>query len=175
MDRAIADKCPVPVILYNVPGRTGTNIQAETLLSLAQHPNIIGVKEASGNITQAMRLVKDKPDDFLLISGDDMLLVPLMAIGAIGVISVLANAFPEVFRNTINHCRAGRYPEASAEALKLFDLNPLMYEEGNPVGIKQVLHELNICSNQVRLPMAEASERHQVNIRRALAELMAHH
>jgi len=105
--KAIADTSPVPVILYNVPGRTASNITAETTLKLAAHPKIIGVKEASGNLEQCMRIARDKPKDFLLISGDDLLAVPLYALGAKGVISVLANAYPVIFRRMKEFSFAG--------------------------------------------------------------------
>lgn len=155
---AIADACPVPVILYNVPGRTGSNITAETTLRLAAHPNIAGIKEASGNLEQCMRIARDKPRDFLLLSGDDLFAVPLYAIGARGVISVLANAYPVVFRKMKEYAFAGDFDKASREAFKLLAINPLMYEESNPVGLKALLEEMNICSAKVRLPLAEASE-----------------
>lgn len=155
---AIADASPLPIILYNVPGRTASNMSAETTLRLAQHPNIAGIKEASGNLEQCMRIARDKPEDFLLISGDDMMSVALYAIGASGVISVLANAYPVIFRNVKEHAMAGNYAGASAALFKLLDLNPLMYEEGNPVGLKAVLNEMEICSGAVRLPLVAASE-----------------
>lgn len=155
---AIADVSPLPVILYNVPGRTASNMSAETTLRLAQHPNIAGIKEASGNLEQCMRIARDKPEDFLLISGDDMMSVALYAIGASGVISVLANAYPVIFRSVKEHAMAGDYAGASAALFKLLDLNPLMYEESNPVGLKAVLKEMEICSGVVRLPLAPASE-----------------
>jgi len=156
--KAIADTSPVPVILYNVPGRTASNITAETTLKLAAHPKIIGVKEASGNLEQCMRIARDKPKDFLLISGDDLLAVPLYALGAKGVISVLANAYPVIFRRMKEFSFAGDYTKASQEAFKLLDINPLMYDESNPVGLKALLAEMGICTGKVRLPLAEASE-----------------
>lgn len=162
---AIADQSPVPVVLYNVPGRTASNITAETTLRLASHPNIVGIKEASGNFEQCMRIARDKPNDFLLISGDDMLTVALYSIGAVGVISVLANAYPEVFRDIKTYARAGDYAKASAEIFRLLDVNPLMYEESNPVGLKTLLCEMGICSAAVRLPLTRASARLSERIR----------
>lgn len=156
--KAIADASPVPVILYNVPGRTGSNITAETTLRLASHKNIIGIKEASGSLEQCMRIARDMPRDFLLISGDDLMSVPLYALGARGVISVLANAYPLIFRKMKEFAFAGNYAKASQEAFKLIDINPLMYEESNPVGLKALLEDMKICSAKVRLPLAEASE-----------------
>jgi len=153
----VADASPVPVILYNVPARTSSNLTAETTLRLAQHKNIIGVKEASGNIEQCMRIIQKKPKNFMLISGDDLLTVALFSVGAIGVISVLANAFPLVFRKMKEYCLAGNFDKASVEQFKLLEINGAMYEEGNPVGLKQLLSEMGICSNNVRLPMIAAS------------------
>jgi 4-hydroxy-tetrahydrodipicolinate synthase len=157
--RKIADECPVPVILYNVPGRTGSNITAETTLRLAEHKNIAGIKEASGLIDQCMMIVKRKPKDFLLISGDDLLTVPLYGIGSKGVISVLANAFPVWFKKMKEHAFNGKFEKASAEQFKLLEINVPMYEEGNPVGVKYLLSRLNICHEYTRLPMASASEK----------------
>jgi len=162
---AIADACPVPLILYNVPGRTASNMAAATTLRLAQHANILGIKEASGNLEQCMRIARDKPGDFLLISGDDMVTVALYAMGASGVISVLANAYPETFRRMKEYAAAGDFTAASKEIFKLLDLNPLMYEEGNPVGLKTVLKELGLCSDVVRLPLAPASDSLKSRIR----------
>ena len=155
---AIADASPVPVILYNVPGRTASNVTAETTLRLAEHPNIAGIKEASGNLEQCMRIARDKPRDFLLISGDDMMTVALYALGAAGVISVLANAYPILFRRMKEYVLSGDYAGASGEIFKLLDLNPLMYEEGNPVGLKAVLKEMGFCSGVARLPLTQASD-----------------
>ncbi|HEX8350395.1 MAG TPA: 4-hydroxy-tetrahydrodipicolinate synthase [Hymenobacter sp.] len=153
----LADASPVPVILYNVPGRTNSNIAAETTLRLAQHQNIIGIKEASGNIEQCMVIAARKSDDFLLISGDDLLTVPMISFGAAGVISVLGNAFPERMGQMTRHALAGNYAEASKLLYEFLPLNPLMYEESNPVGVKAVLEALGLCSAAARLPLLEAS------------------
>lgn len=155
--RKIADLSPVPVILYNVPGRTSSNLTAETTLELANHQNIAGIKEASGNLEQCMRIARGMPRDFLLISGDDLLTVPLYAIGARGVISVLANAYPLTFRKMKDFAFAGNYSRASKELFRLLDINGPMYEEGNPVGLKTLLSELGITQPFVRLPLAAAS------------------
>ena len=156
--KTIADSSPVPVILYNVPGRTSSNITAETTLRLSAHPNIAGIKEASGNFEQCLRIARDMPRDFMLISGDDMMAVPLYAIGAKGVISVLANAYPVVFRKIKEFSFAGNYTKATQEAFKLLDISPLMYEESNPVGLKALLEEMGICGAAVRLPLVRSSE-----------------
>ncbi|SNS16026.1 4-hydroxy-tetrahydrodipicolinate synthase [Belliella buryatensis] len=161
---AIADACPVPVILYNVPGRTVTNMTASTTLELAKHPNIIAMKEASGNLEQCMTIASAKPSDFLLISGDDMLTVALRAIGGAGVISVLANAYPATFK-TICH---GDLESAKRATFSLLDINPLMYEESNPVGLKFLMKELGICGDKVRLPLVKATESLQSRIKKAM-------
>lgn len=151
---AIADHCPVPVILYNVPGRTMSNVSFQSTIQLSQHPNIIGMKEASGDLSQCMRIAARMPDDFLLISGDDILTPSMRVIGGKGVISVLANAYPEIFK-TICH---GDLEESKKAAFRLLDINPLMYEESNPVGLKYLMKELGICGDQVRLPLLPASD-----------------
>ncbi len=153
----VADASPVPVILYNVPGRTSSNLTANTILRLARHKNIIGVKEASGNLEQCMKIAKEKPANFMLISGDDLLTLPIYSIGGVGVISVLANAYPVVFKKMKDFAFAGDYGKAQKELFKLVDINPPMYEEGNPVGVKQLLHEMGVCGPNVRLPLVQAS------------------
>jgi 4-hydroxy-tetrahydrodipicolinate synthase len=156
--QAIADVSPVPVILYNVPGRTASNITAETTLILAKHPNIIGTKEASGDLIQCMAIAKNKPKDFLLISGDDMFTLPMISFGASGVISVLANAFPHTFSQIAEYALHNNFEKAAEYLFKLLKINPLMYEESNPVGVKEALHLQGICTNEVRLPLIKASE-----------------
>jgi 4-hydroxy-tetrahydrodipicolinate synthase len=155
---AIADACPVPVILYNVPGRTSSNISAETTLRLAEHENIVGIKEASGNIMQCMSIMRRKPKDFLLISGDDMWTCTLYAMGGAGVISVLANAYPLVFGKVKTYAAAGQHEKANRELSKLLEINSPMYEEGNPVGVKYVLSTLGVCDGFVRQPLLPASD-----------------
>ena len=156
--KAIADKCPVPVILYNVPGRTSSNLTAETTLRLAEHENIIGTKEASANLEQCMKISKYMPKDFLLLSGDDMQTVAMYSIGAKGVISVLANAYPTIFKKMKEHAFAGDYGKASQQIFKILEINGPMYEEGNPVGVKSLLETMGICSANVRLPLVKASK-----------------
>jgi 4-hydroxy-tetrahydrodipicolinate synthase len=167
----LANQSPVPIILYNVPGRTSSNLLASTTLQLAQHPNIIGIKEASGNLEQAMAIAAEKPKEFMLISGDDMLTIPMMAIGAIGVISVLANAVPEIFKKMTKSALKGDFVKASTEQLSLLSINPLMYSESNPVGVKQLLKEMDICENYVRLPLMPASRELQMAIKNAYSSL----
>jgi 4-hydroxy-tetrahydrodipicolinate synthase len=156
--KAIAKASPVPVMLYNIPGRTSSNMTAETTLRLAEIKNIVGIKEASGLLEQCMKIAKYAPQHFFVTSGDDMLTVPLYSVGAKGVISVLANAYPQIFRKIKEHVSAGNYNRAKDEQFKLLDINASMYEEGNPVGIKQVLANMGICGPYVRLPHAPASE-----------------
>lgn len=165
---ALATDAPVPVILYNVPGRTGSNMNAATTLRLAAHPNIIGIKEASGNVEQAMAIAAAMPGDFLLISGDDLLTPALISIGGAGAISVLANSHPGEFSGMVNHCLEGAYADAAAIWKKWTGLNPLLYEEGNPAGIKAVLELTGICGASVRQPLSQASESLRERIRQAL-------
>lgn len=153
----IANASPVPVILYNVPGRTSSNMSSETTLRLASHKNIIGIKEASGNLEQCMRILKQKPDNFMLMSGDDMLTVPLYSVGSVGVISVLANAFPTTFRKMKEYARENQFSKAGKEQFKLLEINGPMYEEGNPVGVKYLLSLMGICEPFARLPFAPPS------------------
>jgi 4-hydroxy-tetrahydrodipicolinate synthase len=154
---AIADACPVPVIMYNIPGRTGINMSASTVLKLAEHKNIIGIKEASCIIEQCMEIVYHKSDDFLLISGDDVQAVPIISIGGVGVMSVIANAFPQQFTSMIHHALAGDYHSAQKELGKFLTIDPYLYEEGNPVGVKKLLENQGLFGAQVRMPLASAS------------------
>lgn len=167
---AVAEASPVPVILYNVPGRTASNISAETTLRLAQHPNIIGVKEASGMMEQCMKIAAEKPDDFLLISGDDLLTTSLISLGAVGVISVMANAFPATFKEMTHSAIKGNYTAAQKALFSLLPINPLMYEESNPVGVKEVLKQMNVCQNYVRMPLLPASKGLSEKIKQVLAK-----
>jgi 4-hydroxy-tetrahydrodipicolinate synthase len=167
--QAVAEFSPVPVILYNVPGRTASNLTAETTLRLAAHSNIIGIKEASGNLEQCLKIAARMPRNFMLISGDDMLTVPIYAIGGVGVISVLANAFPVIFKKMTDHAAAGNFPKATRELVKLTDINGLMYEEGNPAGIKYLLSLMGLCESHFRLPVVPPSDALQKKIQTALA------
>ena len=156
--QAIAEVCPVPVIMYNVPKRTGSNMSASTTLELSKHENIIGIKEASGDFGQIVDIVAGKPDDFLLISGDDMCTVPMISLGAAGVISVLANGFPKEMSSMVNAALKGEYGIARKYLSKLSHINPHMYSESSPVGIKEVLKQIGICDNFVRLPLVGPSQ-----------------
>ncbi len=155
--KKVADTSTLPIILYNVPGRTASNLTTDTTLRLAQHQNIVGIKEASGNMEQCMKIAKEKPKDFLLISGDDMLTVPLYSIGGAGIISVLANAYPLVFRKMTDAAKVGNFSKAAAETFRLLDINGPMYEEGNPTGVKYLMSLMGLCMPYVRLPLVEPS------------------
>lgn len=154
---ALADALPVPMIMYNIPGRTGINMSAETVLKLAEHPNIIGIKEASCIIEQCMEINYHKPKDFLLISGDDVQALPIISIGGVGVMSVIANAFPKQFSDMIHLGLDGKFAEARKALGSFLTIDPYLYEEGNPVGVKKILEILGICDSQVRMPLAAAS------------------
>ena len=154
---AIADACPVPVIMYNIPGRTGINMSAETVLKLAEHKNIIGIKEASCIIEQCMEIAYHKPSDFLLISGDDVQAIPIISIGGVGVMSVIANAFPQQFTAMIHQALEGDFKAASKVLGKFLTIDPFLYEEGNPVGVKKLLENQGLFGAQVRMPLASAS------------------
>ncbi len=155
--KAVAKASRLPIILYNVPGRTASNLTAETTLRLAGIKNIIGIKEASGSLEQCMKIAREKPADFMLISGDDLLTLPIYSIGGVGVISVLANALPKVFLKVKENFQAGKLANAQAEHYKLLDINAPMYEEGNPVGVKYLMSLQGICEPFVRMPLMEAS------------------
>jgi 4-hydroxy-tetrahydrodipicolinate synthase len=155
---AIADASPVPVIMYNIPGRSGINMSSTTTLTLAQHPNIIGIKEASCIIEQCMEIYKDKPENFLLISGDDVQAVPTIACGGVGIISVIANAIPAKFTELIHAAMDGDFLKARTMLGSFLAIDPLLYEEGNPVGVKKILELKGICSSEVRLPLMKASD-----------------
>jgi 4-hydroxy-tetrahydrodipicolinate synthase len=165
----LADASPLPILLYNVPGRTASNLTADTTLRLARHPNIIGIKEASGNLEQCLVIGANKPKNFLLLSGDDMMMPALIAsAGAQGVISVLANALPKRFSDMTRLALAGNFAASRKLLYEFLPLNPLMYEESNPVGVKAALEALGVCGPAVRLPLLEASEGLKDRVRKAL-------
>ena len=167
--KAIAKNSSLPIILYNVPGRTSSNIAAETTLGLANDfKNIIAIKEASGNIEQCMKIIKNKPKDFLVISGDDTLTLPLIASGADGVISVVANAFPRDFSEMTRQILAGNITKAKLLHYKLMDITEQLFADGNPAGIKAALEILNISKSSLRLPLVNVN----VETRKKLEELI---
>jgi 4-hydroxy-tetrahydrodipicolinate synthase len=155
---AIADACAVPLIMYNVPKRTGSNMSSATTIELSAHENIIGIKEASGDFGQLVDIVSSKPDDFLLISGDDMCTLPMISLGGAGVISVMANAFPKEMSSMVNAALKSDFANARSFLSKLNQINPHMYSEASPVGIKEALRQIGICENYVRLPLVGPSE-----------------
>jgi len=168
--KSIANSSPVPVIIYNVPSRTSVNISADTTLLLAEEDNIIGVKEASGNFDQCMRILKNKPKDFLFISGDDALTFPLMALGADGVISVVANAYPKEFSEMVRSALEGNYDRARRIHYRLLTFTNLLFAEGSPSGIKAALKMLNICDEYLRLPLVGVSKTTWNKIEEAIRE-----
>lgn len=155
----VQEVSPLPIILYNVPGRTGSNISADTILRLARDSQkFIAVKEASGNMAQVMQLLKHKPDHFKVISGDDALTVPMMACGAVGAISVIANALPAAFSQMVDFASKNLFTEATALSNQMLDIHDWLYIEGNPVGIKGALELLGLCDRDVRLPLVPLSK-----------------
>ena len=161
---AIADACPVPVILYNIPGRTGINLSPETVLALAEHSNIIGIKEASCIIEQCIEIAFNKPKDFLLISGDDVQAVPINSIGGVGVMSVIANALPNKFSEMIHHALNGDFVSAQKILGHFLAIDSYLYEEGNPVGVKLILEHLGLMKSQVRRPLASGSNELKIKL-----------
>ena len=152
--KTIAEASPVPVILYTVPGRTASNISASTTLRLANEcPNIVGIKEASGNFDQIFQVIKNRPDGFLVISGDDGLTLPMIAAGADGVISVTANAYPAEFSEMVNLCLAGNFTSARKIHFKLIDFTNSLFADGSPSGIKAALAIKSLCHDFLRLPL----------------------
>ncbi|MBW6460303.1 MAG: 4-hydroxy-tetrahydrodipicolinate synthase [Bacteroidales bacterium] len=171
--KAIVGACPVPVILYNVPGRTSVNITADTTLKLAKDfKNIIGIKEASGNLLQCMEILKNRPQDFLVISGDDVLTLPLLAIGADGVISVGANAFPAQFSKMVDLGLKGKINKARAMHFELLDFMNALFMDGNPSGIKSAMEALDLCRSNVRLPLVKVNKAVQSVIAEKIALLL---
>lgn len=151
---AIAEATTRPVILYNVPGRTGTNMTAETTLRLARSfRNIVAVKEASGNIKQMNDIIKNKPADFQVISGDDGITYPLIALGAVGVISVIGNAFPREFSRMVRLALEGDYDNARVIHSRFMELFDLLFVDGNPAGVKSMLNMMGFIENRLRLPL----------------------
>lgn len=156
--KAIAGESPVPVILYNVPARTGSSLDATTTLELAEEKNIIGIKEASGNFDKIMKIIKSRPRDFLVISGDDAITLPLIACGADGVISVVANAFPKDFSEMVRLALDGNYDRARKLHYKLMDITQAIFVDGNPSGVKGLLSVMNVCQEHLRLPLVSVSK-----------------
>ncbi|MFD2918017.1 4-hydroxy-tetrahydrodipicolinate synthase [Psychroserpens luteus] len=167
--KTISEASPIDIIMYNVPGRTSSNMSPETTLRLAKDfENIIAVKEAGNNVHQYLKLLRDKPEDFLIISGDDDLVLGVILAGGAGVISVLGQAVPKQFSKMINLGLEGKAKEAYEIHFKLMDLTSLIFSENNPAGIKAVLEALDLSKSTVRLPLVEASKELKQNIKQAL-------
>lgn len=157
--QAVAEHSPLPVIIYNVPGRTGSNMTAETQLVLAQHPRIVATKEASGNMEQIMHLLQHKPDNFEVISGDDSLTFPMMALGATGVISVINHAYPKVFSGMVVDCLSGNWEAAKQAHYEILEGSIRIFEDGSPGGIKVMLHQMGLCETFVRPPLYPVNDK----------------
>jgi len=152
--KAIAENAKLPIILYNVPSRTGSNVSAETTVRLARDfKSIVGIKEASGNFDQINQIMRDKPADFLMISGDDPISLPMIALGAVGVISVVGNALPHQISDMIRRCLNYDFKGAQKGHYDLVDITRLCFVEGSPAGVKTALKQLGVCGDKVRLPL----------------------
>lgn len=167
----LADTSKAPIILYNVPGRTGSMMQLDTILKLAEHENIVAVKEASGDIDHCMALIKNKPEDFLVLSGDDNYTLPFMSVGMSGVISVVANAYPKDFSQMVRYALDGNFENARYLHYKLLPIMNAIFEDGNPGGIKVALDELNICGTAMREPLFPIRSEVAAKIKRLAADL----
>lgn len=170
--KTIVSSSPIPVILYNVPSRTSCNITAETTLRLAkEYPNIIGIKEASGDMNQVMKIIRDKPDGFMVISGDDMSAIQIIAAGGSGVISVLANAFPSEWSNMIKLSLNSNLSPARDIHYKYLEIIEMLFEDGNPAGIKSILNTMGLCQNVLRLPLLPVTQSLQVRLAESIKSL----
>jgi 4-hydroxy-tetrahydrodipicolinate synthase len=170
--KSIATSSPVPVILYNVPGRTCSNIAAETCLQLAHEcENIVAIKEASGDMEQIMKIIKGKPENFIVISGNDMDTLPVIAIGGSGVISVLGNAFPAECSEMVNHSLKFNFKAAREIQFRFLEMTELLFTDGNPAGVKSMLSIMNLCQNNLRLPLVTVSKPIYTRIQKAIDEL----
>jgi 4-hydroxy-tetrahydrodipicolinate synthase len=170
--KEIATCSPIPVIMYNVPGRTCSNISSDTCLELANEcENIVGVKEASGDIAQIMRIIRGKPESFSVISGDDMMTLPIVAAGGAGVISVLANAFPAPTSELVNHSLKSNLKSAREIQLRFLDMIELLFVDGNPAGVKAMLNIMNLCQNNLRLPLVPVTKTIYTRIQKAIDEV----
>jgi 4-hydroxy-tetrahydrodipicolinate synthase len=170
--RAVSEASPVPVIMYNVPGRTGVNLNAETTLTLANEcPNIIGIKEASGNLQQVMEIMRNRPAGFRVISGDDALTYPMLALGADGVISVIANALPKEMSQMVHLALKGDFKKALPLHYDMLPLMHTIFEEGNPTGIKALLEAQGMITNVLRMPLVRATKQLANKLATQLADL----
>ena len=171
--KAVDAAAPRPIILYNVPGRTSSNITAATTLRIAEEcKKVIGIKEASGNMVQCMEIVKNKPANFLVISGDDVLTLPFLSFGMDGVISVVANALPKDFAAMVQAGLNGNFSEATKLHMKLLEIMELLFADGNPGGVKAALEEIDICKNELRLPLAPVNDKIYQQIKEKMSSLL---
>ena len=171
---AVSDASPIPIILYNVPGRTRSNMEWETTVRLAEYSkNIMGIKEASGDLIQTTRIIKNKPDHFIVTSGDDEVALPMTAVGGDGVISVMANVFPKAFSQMINFALDQDYYTARELNFKTYDLHKWLYIEGNPVGIKSAMEIIGFCSYEVRLPLAPMSDSNYLKLKEEVDKILS--
>jgi 4-hydroxy-tetrahydrodipicolinate synthase len=172
--KTLAHASPKPILLYNVPGRTGRNINASTTIRLAKEiENIAGIKEASGDMAQCMQILRDKPEDFLVVSGDDALALPQIACGMEGIISVASNAYPEEFSKMIRLCLKSDFAKAKMVNDKLIEAYELMFAENNPAGVKAFMVEMGLIKNNLRLPLVPLSESLYNRVRNYMHEQMA--
>lgn len=169
---ALAEVSALPLILYNVPGRTGSNMTAETTLRLAEHKNIVAIKEASGNLDQCMAILQQKQNSFQVISGDDAYTLPFISCGMSGVISVVANAYPLLYSEMVRLCLSGDYESARPLHYKILNTIKLMFADGSPGGVKAYLNLMGLCENTVRLPLAPVSANTYAEIKKDFVRLM---
>ncbi|WP_300603530.1 4-hydroxy-tetrahydrodipicolinate synthase [Niabella sp.] len=170
--KALNDAAPLPIIMYNVPGRTGMSVSVETTLRIAHDcKNIFATKEASGSFEQVNQIMKNKPADFMLISGDDAITLPMIACGASGLISVVANAYPKEYAAMVRFCLAGKFEEARPLHLKYLDMVDALFKEGSPSGVKYVLNKMGYCKNVMRLPVVPVSQAHEAHIDQLMAAI----
>jgi 4-hydroxy-tetrahydrodipicolinate synthase len=170
--KAISEATDLPIILYNVPGRTSSGMNADTTLHLAHEcSNVIAIKEASGNLEQIMKIILNKPKDFLVISGDDALTLPHLSIGGDGVISVVANAFPKRFSTMVNAAISGNMDLAKDKHYELFEIIQQLFADGNPGGIKYVLKLINLCQDHVRLPLVNINNETEAKLYELVAAI----
>ncbi len=171
--KALAEVSPRPILLYNVPGRTGRNMSASTTIRLANEvENIAGIKEASGDMVQCMEILRDKPEDFLVVSGDDALTMAQIACGMEGIISVAANAFPKAFSEMVRLCLEGKFADAKIRNDKLMESYEIMFAENNPAGVKAFLSEMNLIQNYLRLPNLPLSEGIHTRVRNYIGKTL---
>lgn len=170
--KALDAATPLPIIMYNVPSRTGMNVSGETQVRIANEcKNIFATKEASGDFAQINYIIKNKPADFMVISGDDPITLQMIADGAEGLISVVANAYPKDYSDMVRLCLAGRYNEALPIHLRYIDIIASMFAEGSPSGVKAYLSEMGLCGNYFRLPVWKVSEKHHSKIRELMKKV----